>query len=220
MPHRHDELDRAGAHPRPFGSAALGRLHASRIRIDHVRAAAVVGPGNAAATLVGQNLGAGKPDRAEQAVWRAALYNLVFLGAIGPALRAVRAADRAGLHRPIPRWSRYGVSCLRIVSAGLPVLRLRHGADAGVQRRGRHLDADAGSTSCCFWLLEIPLAWLLAQPLGFGPTGVFVSVLVGFSTMAVVSVVSSAAAGSASKDLRKKAARRNVDRAPAGSSPS
>jgi Na+-driven multidrug efflux pump len=41
----------------------------------------------------------------------------------------------------------------------------------------------------CFWLWEIPLAWLLAKPLGFGPTGVFTAVLVGFSTMAVVSVV-------------------------------
>jgi Na+-driven multidrug efflux pump len=41
----------------------------------------------------------------------------------------------------------------------------------------------------CFWLFEIPLAWLLAKPVGLGPTGVFVAVLVGFSTMAVVSVV-------------------------------
>lgn len=41
----------------------------------------------------------------------------------------------------------------------------------------------------CYWLWEIPLAWLLAKPLGLGPTGVFVSVLVGFSTMAVVGVV-------------------------------
>jgi Na+-driven multidrug efflux pump len=41
----------------------------------------------------------------------------------------------------------------------------------------------------CFWLFEIPLAWLLAQPFGFGPTGVFVAVLIGFSTMAIVSVL-------------------------------
>jgi Na+-driven multidrug efflux pump len=41
----------------------------------------------------------------------------------------------------------------------------------------------------CFWLFEIPLAWFLSQPLGLGPTGVFTAVLIGFSTMAVVSVV-------------------------------
>jgi Na+-driven multidrug efflux pump len=41
----------------------------------------------------------------------------------------------------------------------------------------------------CFWLWEIPVAWLLARPLGLGPNGVFIAVLVGFSTMAVVSVV-------------------------------
>ena len=40
----------------------------------------------------------------------------------------------------------------------------------------------------CYWLWEIPLAWVLAKPLALGPTGVFISVLVGFSTMALVSV--------------------------------
>src|SRR4030095_6751505 len=75
------------------------------------------GMANAAATLVGQNLGAGRPDRAEQAVWRAALYNLVFLGCTGllfvlfsePIVRAFNA-DPAVVH--------YGTNALRIISAG------------------------------------------------------------------------------------------------------
>ena len=131
------------------------------------------GMANAAATLVGQNLGAGRPERAEQAVWRAALYNLVFLGCMGLLFVLFGEPIVRGVHvRP-------GGRRLRDAGAAhhqrrVPVLRLRHGADPGVQRRGRH----AGRRRCinlfCFWLWEIPLAWLLAGPLGLGPTGVFI----------------------------------------------
>jgi Na+-driven multidrug efflux pump len=83
---------------------------------------------------------------------------------------------------------RYGAQGLRIISAGF--LFYAYGMVLTQAFNG------AGDTWTptlinlfCFWLWEIPLAWLLAQPLGLGPTGVFVSVLVGFSTMAVVSVV-------------------------------
>jgi len=145
------------------------------------------GMANAAATLVGQNLGAGRPDRAEQAVWRAALYNLVFLGCTGllfvlfgePIVRAFNGE---------PEVVRYGTSALRIISAGF--LFYAYGMVVTQAFNG------AGDTRTptlinlfCFWLWQIPLAWLLAKPLGLGPTGVFVSVLVGFSTMALVGVV-------------------------------
>jgi putative MATE family efflux protein len=144
------------------------------------------GMANAAATLVGQNLGAGRPDRAEQAVWRAGLYNLVFLGCTGllfvlfsePIVRAFNAD---------PDVVRYGTSALRIISSGF--LFYAYGMVLTQAFNG------AGDTWTptfinlfCFWLWEIPLAWLLSKPLGFGPTGVFTAVLVGFSTMAVVSV--------------------------------
>ena len=137
---------------------------------------------------MGQNLGAGKPERAEQAVWRAALYNWCFLGAVGLVFVAVRATASSAL---FTRRSGGGRRTRRMPAhrqRRVPVLRLRHGADAGVQRRRRHLDADLINLFC-FWLWEIPLAWLLAGPLGLGPTGVFVAVLVAFSTLAVVSVV-------------------------------
>jgi putative MATE family efflux protein len=145
------------------------------------------GMANAASTLVGQNLGAGRPDRAEQAVWRAALYNLVFLGGTGllfvlfssPIVRAFNAD---------PAVVGYGSSALRIISAGF--LFYAYGMVLTQAFNG------AGDTWTptlinlgCFWLWEIPLAWLLAGPLGLGPNGVFVAVPVGFSTMAVVSVV-------------------------------
>jgi len=145
------------------------------------------GMANAAATLVGQNLGAGRPDRAEQAVWRAALYNLVFLGCTGllfvlfsqPIVRAFNAD---------PAVVAYGTNALRIISAGF--LFYAYGMVLTQAFNG------AGDTWTptfinlfCFWLWEIPLAWLLSKPLGLGPTGVFTAVLIGFSTMAVLSVV-------------------------------
>src|SRR5579884_510047 len=72
---------------------------------------------NAAATLVGQNLGAGKPDRAAQSVWRAGLYNMCFLGGVAViflifAEPVVRLFTTDAAILPI------GVTCLRIVSAG------------------------------------------------------------------------------------------------------
>jgi putative MATE family efflux protein len=145
------------------------------------------GMANAAATLVGQNLGANRPDRAEQAVWRAALYNLVFLGCTG--LLFVLAADAIvrGFSSD-PAVIAYGTRALRIISAGF--LFYAYGMVMSQAFNG------AGDTWTptlinlfCFWLWEIPLAWLLAKPLGLGPTGIFVAVLVGFSTLAVVGVL-------------------------------
>jgi putative MATE family efflux protein len=145
------------------------------------------GMANAAATLVGQNLGAGRPDRAEQAVWRAALYNLMFLGCTG-LLFVLFSEPIVRAFNTDPSVVGYGTSALRIVSAGF--LFYAYGMVLTQAFNG------AGDTWTptfinlfCFWLWEIPLAWLLAKPLGFGPSGVFVAVLVGFSTMAVVSVV-------------------------------
>jgi putative MATE family efflux protein len=145
------------------------------------------GMANAASTLVGQNLGAGRPDRAEQAVWRAALYNLVFLAGAG-LLFVVFSEPIVRAFNPDPAVVGYGSSALRIVSAGF--LFYAYGM---VLTQAFNGAGDAWTPTLinlfCFWLWEIPLAWLLARPLGLGPTGVFISVLVGFSTMAVVSVV-------------------------------
>ena len=145
------------------------------------------GMANAAATLMGQNLGAGRPERAEQAVWRAALYNLVFLGCTGLLFVLFGETIVRGFSSD-PAVVAYGTQALRIISAGF--LFYAYGMVLTQAFNG------AGDTwtptlinLCCFWLWEIPLAWLLAGPLGLGPTGVFVSVLVGFSTMALVSVV-------------------------------
>jgi putative MATE family efflux protein len=142
------------------------------------------GMANAAATLVGQNLGAGQPERAEQAVWRASFYNLLFLGGIGLVFVAFGDVI-VGAFNDNAVVVGHGTTALRIISAGF--LFYAYGMVVSQSFNG------AGDTRTptfinlfCFWLLEIPVAWLLAKPLGMGPTGVFVAVLVGFSTMAIV----------------------------------
>jgi Na+-driven multidrug efflux pump len=142
------------------------------------------GMANAAATLVGQNLGAGQPELAEQAVWRASFYNLLFLGGVG--LLFVAFGDViVGAFNHDSVIVGYGTKALRIISAGflfyafgMVVTQSFNGA--GDTRTPTLINFFA------FWLLEIPVAWLLSKPLGLGPTGVFVAVLVGFSTMAIV----------------------------------
>jgi len=145
------------------------------------------GMANAAATLVGQNLGAGRPERAEQAVWRASFYNLIFLGSVGLLFIAFGNVI-VGAFNADPVIVGYGTSALRIISAGF--LLYAFGMFVTQSFNG------AGDTRTptlinlfCFWLLELPVAWLLAKPLGLGPKGVFIAVLIGFSTMAIVASV-------------------------------
>jgi putative MATE family efflux protein len=142
---------------------------------------------NAAATMVGQALGARKPERAEQSVWKASFYNLCFLGSIGLAF-VLFAEPIVRMFTPEPAVSAYAVSCLRIVASGF--LFYAYGMVITQSFNG------AGDTLTptllnlvVFWLWEIPLAYVLSVPMGWGPTGVFVSIAVAFSTLAVASAV-------------------------------
>jgi putative MATE family efflux protein len=143
------------------------------------------GMANAAATMVGQALGAGDPDRAERAVWKAGFYNMIFLGVIG-LIFIFFAPQIIGLYTTDPHVAQYGIDCLRIVAYGF--LFYAYGMVLGQSFNG------AGDTSTptiinlfVFWLWEIPLAYVLGVVLGFGPRGVFISMTVAFSTLAVVS---------------------------------
>jgi putative MATE family efflux protein len=167
-----------------FGSAAVAG-NTIGIRIILFALLPSFGVSNAAATLVGQNLGAGKPDRAEEAAWKAGLYNTMCLGTVG-AIFLVFAPFLTSFFTDDPEVARYSVGCLRIVSAGFLFYGYAMVFTAAFNGAG-----DTRTPTLihlvCLWMWEIPLAWLLARPLGFGPIGVFVAVAVAFSTMAVVS---------------------------------
>ncbi len=169
-----------------FGSTAMaGYTYALRVIMFAILPA--WGLSNAAATLVGQNLGAKRPDRAEQAVWVAARYNLYFLGVVGVVF-VVLAGPIARIFTSDPVVLSEAERCLRIVALGFPFYA--YGLTVTSSFNG------AGDTwtptllnLCCFWLWEIPLAWVLARPAGLGPTGVYVAIAAGFSTLAVAAIL-------------------------------
>jgi putative MATE family efflux protein len=143
------------------------------------------GLSNAAATMVGQSLGARKPDRAESSVWRAGRYNAVFLTGVGvvfllaaPFLLQAFTSD--------PAVTGYAVHCLRIVALGFPFY-----AYGMVLTQSFNGAGDTWTPTwlnfCCFWVFEIPLAWALAEPAGLGPTGVFWAIMAAFSLLAAAS---------------------------------
>jgi putative MATE family efflux protein len=142
------------------------------------------GLSNAAATLVGQNLGAAKPDRAEQSVWRACLYNSGVLGALGIVF--VLFADVVvGWFTQDPAVKPLATNGLRIVSAGFPFYAAGYVLTAAFNGAGDTVTPTLINLGC-FWAFEMPLAYALAVTLGYGPPGVFWSLAVSFSLMSLV----------------------------------
>ena len=145
------------------------------------------GLGNAAATLVGQNLGAGKPERAEKSAWRASKYNTVFMTTVGFAMLAA-APWITALFSSDPEVLRYGTSCLRILGIGFPMYAIGMIVIQALNGAG-----DTAWPSLlnfiCFWLLQIPLSWWLATSLSFGPNGVFIGIVVSESLLTVLAVL-------------------------------
>jgi putative MATE family efflux protein len=169
-----------------FGSDALaGYTIGMRIVIFALMPS--FGLSNAAATMVGQALGAKKPDRAEAAVWTAGKYSAVFLGSIG-LLFVIFARPVVGFFSQEAGVAFYGTAALRTVACGflfyaygMTITQSFNGA--GDTRTPTYINLGV------FWAFEIPLAWLLAHTLGFGPEGVFLAATLAFSLLAVVSAV-------------------------------
>lgn len=143
------------------------------------------GMSNAAATMVGQALGADKPERAQQAVWKACLLNFAFLGIVG-VLFVAFARPIVGWFSTDPEVVRHGATALRVVALGFPLY-----AFGLVVTQAFNGAGDTWTPTwinlAVFWMIEIPLAYLLANTFGFGPTGVFWAISISFSLLAVVS---------------------------------
>lgn len=170
----------------PFGSDAIAG-YTIAIRMILFVLLPAFGLANAGATLVGQSLGARKPERAEQATWLAAFYNLIFLGSVGVIFVAL-AGPIVGLFNHNAEVARVGAQALLVISLGLPIY-----AYAMVLANAFNGAGDTWTPTwmnfVCFWLGEIPLAWWLAVRAGWGPAGVFASITAAFSLYAGVAAV-------------------------------
>jgi len=169
-----------------FGSAALAG-YTIAIRIVIFVMLPSWGLSNAAATLVGQNLGAKQPQRAETSVWRTGFYNMIFLGAIG-VIFVVFAEPIVRLFTHDPQVVPLAASCLRIISYGnigyaygMVMLQAFNGAGDTITPTIVNFFG--------FWLLEIPLAWFLAIPMRMQAKGAYFSIVVAEAAIAAVSIV-------------------------------
>jgi Na+-driven multidrug efflux pump len=142
------------------------------------------GISNASATLVGQNLGAKKPDRAEKAVWITGWINMILLGIIGLIL-FLFTESFIRLFIENENVIKSGVLGLRIISIGF----IAYGLGMVLVNSFN----GAGDTSTplkinffAFWLVEIPLAWFLAIKEGFNEEGVFIAIVVAESLMTLI----------------------------------
>ncbi len=169
-----------------FGSSALaGYTLAIRVIVFAILPA--WGMANAAATLVGQNLGAQQPDRAEQSVWRTAFFNMIFLGVVTIIFFSM-ARPILGFFTTDVAVLNNGINCLQIVSLGYIFY-----AYGMVMSQAFNGAGDTRTPTILnffgFWMFQIPLAYLLAMVWGFGPTGVYAAISIAESAIAIVAIL-------------------------------
>lgn len=145
------------------------------------------GLGNAAATLVGQNLGAGNPERAERSAWLAAKYNAIFMALAGLVM-LLFAEGIVGLFSTEPDVLRWGRDCLRILGIGFPLYAVGMVVVQALNGAG-DTDTPVILNLVCFWAVEIPLAYYLATQTALAPNGAFTAIVVAESLLTVLSVI-------------------------------
>lgn len=168
-----------------FGSEALaGYTIAIRILIFTLMPA--WGISNAASTLVGQNLGAGKPERAEKSVWAVGRINMFYIGAVS-ILLILLPATFIGIFTSEAGLADSGVMALRIVSYGLILYGLGMVVVQSFNGAGDTV-TPTKINFVTFWIIEIPLAYLLALVIGMGEQGVYYSIIIAESLMTLAAV--------------------------------
>lgn len=168
-----------------FGSAAVAG-YTIAVRIVMFSMMPAWGFSNAAATLVGQNLGAGLPERAETTVWHIARYNAYYMG-LAAVLMLAFTRPIAGLFSGEAEVLDYAIQCLSVFAYGyvfwgfgMAIIQAFNGAGDTMTPTWINV--------LCFWAVQVPLAYLLALSLGFGPQGVFWAVFVSEVLAGIVGV--------------------------------
>ncbi|PIB25340.1 MATE family efflux transporter [Maribacter sp. 4U21] len=145
------------------------------------------GMSNAAATLVGQNLGAKKPDRAETSVWKTGKYNAYFMGAVS-LVYLLFAKEIVGWFNDNPVVVENGGLCLQIIAAGyifyaygMVVTQAFNGS--GDTRTPTRINVMA------FWLFQLPFAYIAAFYFELGALGVFMAITLAEVLLAIIAIV-------------------------------
>ena len=143
------------------------------------------GISNAAATLVGQNLGAQQPERAEKSVWRSAFFNMLFLATVS-IIFYTNAEFIIGIFSNEPEVIEAGVLSLKIIIAGYVFFAYGMVLSQSFNGAGDTYTPTA-INFVAFWLIQIPLAWYLVQ-LNYGPAGVYWAIFISESILALICI--------------------------------
>lgn len=168
-----------------FGEGAVaGYTIAIRVLIFTILPA--WGLANAAATLVGQNLGAQQPERASKSVWVASLYNAVFLGLVS-VVYFVFAKPIIATFTTDPQALETGIECLRYLALGYVFF-----AYGMVMTQAFNGAGDTTTPTILnvimFWLIQLPLSYLLAMTLDLGPVGIFLGIIISETLLAIAAL--------------------------------
>lgn len=169
-----------------FGASAIA-AYTIAIRIVVFTFLPAWGLSNSAATLVGQNLGAGQPERAESCVRLVAKYNFVFLTIVS-LLFILFAEFFMRLFTQDDSVIAIGISCLRWISFGYGLFAIGLVLTQAFNGAG-DTNTPSWINLCAFWLVQIPLAYFLALHTELGPSGIFIAIFIGESLMGVLAIV-------------------------------
>jgi len=168
-----------------FGSDVLAG-YTIAIRIMMFTLMPAWGMSNAAATLVGQNLGAKKPERAEQSVWKTGKYAAIFMGTVS-VIYLIFAETFLSWFTKNPIVIENGAVCLQIIAAGY--LAYAYGMVVIQSFNG---SGDTYTPTLinfiCFWLFQLPFAYLMAVVLDYGPIGVFWAITLAEILIAIIGI--------------------------------
>ncbi|MCK0109416.1 MATE family efflux transporter [Flavobacteriaceae bacterium S0825] len=169
-----------------FGSEVLAG-YTIAIRVMMFTLMPAWGMSNAAATLVGQNLGAKQPERAETSVWVTGKYSAVFMLLVS-IVYLVFSPQIVALFTAETEVIKYGSLCLRVIAAGyvfygygMVIINAFNGS--GDTKTPTYINF------VCFWLFQLPFAYLMAITLDYGPIGVFAAITLAEILIAVIGII-------------------------------